>query len=336
VTHLKNISLKRYNTFGLDYRSAVFISIKSEDEAISVLRKAGSIKKPLFVLGAGSNILFTKDYSGTIIHPEIEFIKIEEQKSDYVVISSGAGVIWDKLVEWAVNKGFGGIENLSMIPGMVGATPVQNIGAYGVEAKEIIEKVRAISTKDGAIHEFNNKECRFGYRDSIFKRELKGKFLITEVWYRLKTDHSVNTAYGSLREEAEKLGSVSIKTVREAVTNIRKNKLPDPAEIGNGGSFFKNPVLTVSIAEDLKEQYPHMPVYNDPSGGKKIAAGWLIEQCGWKGKRTGDAGVHNKQSLVLVNYGNTSGSEILRLSEDIKQSVFDKFRIELEREVEVL
>jgi UDP-N-acetylmuramate dehydrogenase len=219
---------------------------------------------------------------------------------------------------------------------MVGATPVQNIGAYGVEVKEIIEKVRAISTEDGAIKEFNNKECQFGYRDSIFKRELKGKFLITEVWYRLKTDHSVNTTYGSLRDEVEKIGSFSIITVREAVINIRKNKLPDPAKIGNNGSFFKNPIVNVSLAESLQKKYPQIPVYKDASGGVKIAAGWLIEESGWKGKRRGDAGVHDKQSLVLVNYGNATGQEILKLSEDIKLSVFNKFRIELEREVEVL
>jgi UDP-N-acetylmuramate dehydrogenase len=332
----KKISVKKYNTFGLDYVAENFVIIKSEDDAISLLKDTNSLIKPVFILGGGSNILFTKDYSGTIIHPEIEYIKIEEQVSDYVIISCGAGVIWEYLVEWTVNKGFGGLENLSLIPGMVGATPVQNIGAYGVEVKDTIEKVRAISIADGTIKEFNNNECRFGYRDSIFKHDLKGKFLITGVWFRLKTDPSVNTVYGSLMEEVEKLGSVSIKTVREAVINIRKKKLPDPALIGNGGSFFKNPVVNASFAEDLQNKYPQLPVHKDPSGGIKIAAGWIIEQCGWKGKRIGDTGVYDKQSLVLVNYGNATGPEIMKLSEEIKQSVFDKFRIELEREVEVL
>ena len=333
---LQNISLKKYNTFGLDYKADCLISIDSEDEAISILKNRESLKEPLFILGGGSNLLFTRDFHSTIIHPEFAGIEIVEQNPDYVIVSCGAGVIWDKLVEWTINKGFGGLENLSMIPGMVGATPVQNIGAYGVEVKDTIERVRAIALNDGSIREFNNKECFFGYRDSIFKGELKGKYLITNIHFRLMTNPSLNTIYGSLKEEAEKLGPVTLNTVRQAVMNIRTAKLPDPGQIGNAGSFFKNPVISESVANALRKKYPIVPCFTDHSGGTKIAAGWLIDQCGWKGKRKGDAGVHDKQALVLVNHGKATGEDILKLSEEIKQSVFRVFGIELEREVEVI
>lgn len=333
---LKNVSLKKYNTFGLDYKGDFLISVKSEIEAISVVKKRESLKEPVFILGGGSNILFTKDFRGTIIHPEIEGVKIVEQKHDYVIVSSGAGVIWDNFVEWTVNKRFGGLENLSMIPGMVGATPIQNIGAYGVEVKDTIEKVRVISLANGSIREFSNEKCSFGYRDSIFKGELKGKYLVTNVWYRLMTNPSLNTIYGSLKEETQKLGPVSISTVRQAVINIRTAKLPDPVQIGNAGSFFKNPVVSLSVAEAIRQKYPQAPRYEDPSGDIKIGAAWLIDQCGWKGKRKGDAGVHDKQVLVLVNHGRATGMQILKLSEEIKKSVSDKFGIELEREIEVI
>jgi UDP-N-acetylmuramate dehydrogenase len=332
----KTISLKKYNTFGLDYNADCFISVTSENEAISFLKKRELLREPILILGGGSNLLFTRDFHSTIIHPEIKGIKVVEKTPDYVIVSSGAGVIWDDLVKWTAAKGYGGLENLSLIPGMVGATPVQNIGAYGAEVKETIEKVRAISLKDGSIREFNNEECLFGYRNSIFKVELKGKYLITNVSFRLKTDPSLNTDYGSLKEETEKLGPVSLNTVRQAVINIRTTKLPDPVKIGNAGSFFKNPVVSRSIADALRQNWPKVPYYADPSGDTKIAAGWLIDQCGWKGKRRGDAGVHEKQALVLVNWGKTTGEDILALSEEIKKSVSEKFGIDLEREVEVI
>jgi UDP-N-acetylmuramate dehydrogenase len=333
---IRNISLKSYNTFGLDYKADNFISIKSESEAVKVLTENGFLKGQVFVLGGGSNILFTGDYKGTILHPEIGGILIEKQNSDYVIVSSGSGVYWDEFVEWTVNNGFGGVENLSLIPGMVGATPVQNIGAYGVEVKDSIESIRAISLENGSIKEFSNKECRFGYRDSIFKGELKGKYLVTSVIFRLTKNPSLNTAYGSLREEAEKTGPVSLKTIREAVISIRRSKLADPMLIGNAGSFFKNPVIRENQAEDFRLKHPEAPLYNDPSGGIKISAGWLIEKCGWKGKRIGDAGVYDRQALVLVNYGKATGLDILKLSEEIKQSVLNKFGVDLDREVEVI
>jgi len=332
----RDISLKSYNTFGLDYRADIFISVSSEEEAVELIRSGRGLPAPGLVLGGGSNLSFVSDFHGTIIHPSIKGIKIEEEKSGHVVVSAGAGLKWDSLVEWTVNQKYGGIENLSLIPGTVGASPVQNIGAYGVEVKDTIEKVRAISLADGSVREFSNSECRFVYRDSIFKNELKGKYLVTRVYYRLFRKPVLNTSYGSLQEEVEKIGVPSIKTVREAVLNIRKSKLPDPDVIGNAGSFFRNPVVSIPVAKSLKKDYPDIPLFADTSGEYKVSAGWLIEKCGWKGKRIGDAGVHDKQALVLVNYGNASGKEILSLSEKISGSVMEKFGINLEREVEVI
>lgn len=332
----KNIPLKTYNTFGLDYMADCMIHISTEKEAISFFKGEPSKEKPLLIMGSGSNILFTMDYKGTILRPEIMGIKVEEQDQENVIISAGAGVNWDKLVEWTVNKGFGGLENLSLIPGLVGATPVQNIGAYGVEVKDTIEKVKTISINDGSILELSKNDCRFGYRNSIFKGELKGKYLVTMVYYRLTTSPSLKIDYGSLNDEIKQLGDITLKNVRQAVINIRRSKLPDPEIIGNAGSFFKNPVVSSSVAESLKKIYPRMPVYEDQSGGAKLAAGWFIDQCGWKGKRIGDAGVHDKQALVLVNHGKATGKEIYKLSDAIKKSVHEKFGVELEREVEVI
>ncbi|MDO9340176.1 MAG: UDP-N-acetylmuramate dehydrogenase [Bacteroidales bacterium] len=332
----RDISLSKYNTFDFDYRANCLILPKTEDEAISLFRGEISWEKPLLIMGSGSNILFTSDFKGTILCPEIGGIKIEEQDQENVLISAGAGVNWDNLVEWTVNKGFGGLENLSLIPGLVGATPVQNIGAYGVEVKDTIEKVRAVSIEDGSITEFNNNDCRFEYRNSIFKGEVKGKYLVTRVYYKLTVNPLLNLNYGSLKEEVNKLGSLTLKNVRRAVINIRRRKLPDPEVIGNAGSFFKNPVVSSSAAEIIKKSYPQMTAYEDQSWGIKLAAGWLIDQCGWKGKRIGDAGVHDKQALVLVNHGKATGKEIYDLSEAIKKSVREKFGVELEREVEVV
>jgi UDP-N-acetylmuramate dehydrogenase len=256
--------------------------------------------------------------------------------SDRIVVSAGAGVEWDSFTEWAVSGGYGGAENLSCIPGSVGAVPVQNIGAYGAEASEIVYKVKAVSVDTGFIKEFTKEECRFGYRDSIFKKELKNRYIITEVSFSLSLRPELRTDYGSIREEVARLGPASLKTVREAVINIRKSKLPDPSATGNAGSFFKNPVVTKTVSDELVKRYPEIPVYKESSGGVKIAAGWLIERCGWKGKRYLNAGVHNKQALVLVNLGGATGKEIFDLSEKIRKSVFEEFGVNLEREVEVI
>ena len=332
----RNFSLKSFNTFGLDYRADIFIPVRSEEEAVQLIRSGSHFFGPVKIIGGGSNLLFVSDFHGTIIHPSIEGIRIEEDSSEYAIVSAGAGVSWDTIVEWTVSQKLGGLENLSLIPGTAGAAPIQNIGAYGVEVRDFIEKVRAISLTDGSIREFNNSDCRFGYRDSIFKNDLKGKYLVTKVAFRLSKQPEFNIYYGSLRQEAEKYGQISLRTIREAVIKIRREKLPDPEITGNAGSFFKNPMVSRKLFEELKSKYQQMPSYDDPSGGIKLPAGWLIEQCGWKGKRIGDAGVHEKQALVLVNYGNASGKEIYDLSESIKKSVSERFGIELEHEVEVV
>jgi UDP-N-acetylmuramate dehydrogenase len=334
----KNVPLKKFNTFGLDYVADCMIHIRTEKEAVAILREINLLKNPLLILGGGSNILFTSDFKGTILYPELGGIKIEEEKQNEksVIISAGAGVIWDDLVKWTVNKGIGGLENLSLIPGKVGATPVQNIGAYGVEIKDKIANIRTLNLSDGSKRLFSNNECEFTYRNSIFKNSEKGKYLITRVYYKLTTRPLLNVSYGALRDEVNNMGGETLKNVRQAVINIRRSKLPDPEIIGNAGSFFKNPVVESTVAEHLKKEYPQMPVYEDPSGNIKLASGWLIDQCGWKGKRKGDAGVHDKQALVLINYGKATGKDIFNLSGEIKKSVNDRFGIELEREVEVV
>jgi UDP-N-acetylmuramate dehydrogenase len=333
-----NVPLKKYNTFGLNYIADCLIHIRNKKEAKEVFNGTLSWQKPFLIVGGGSNILFTSDFKGTILYPDLRGIKIEEQDNGRgnVIVSAGAGVNWDDFVEWTVNKGYGGLENLSLIPGKVGATPVQNIGAYGVEVNELIVKVETISTTDGSIHIFTNEECEFGYRNSIFKNSAKGKYLVTKVYYCLAEPPQLNLCYESLKEEVSKLGDATLKSVRQAVINIRKNKLPDPELIGNAGSFFKNTFVENSLAEHLKKDYPDMPVYEEKDGYKKLASGWLIDRCGWKGKRKGDAGVHDKQALVLINYGNATGKEIYDLSEEIRKSVYQKFGVDMEREAEII
>jgi UDP-N-acetylmuramate dehydrogenase len=333
---LRNVSIKKYNTFRIDHRVDRFLIIKSEAELIQALRILPAPLENILILGGGSNLLFTSDFKEIIIHPEIEGIVTEKRGKDDVLVSCGAGVLWDDLVEWSVSSRLGGLENLSLIPGTVGAAPVQNIGAYGVEVQDSVEQVRAVSLSDGSVRNFNNNECLFSYRDSVFKQSLKGKYLITRVTFRLNLNPVLKTGYGSLQEEVQKSGEPTIKSVRDAVIRIRRSKLPDPVVIGNAGSFFKNPEVSREKADLLKISFPGLPVYETPSGRVKLAAGWMIEKCGWKGKRAGDAGVHEKQALVLVNYGKASGKEILELSEKISHSVADKFGVNLEREVEVV
>jgi UDP-N-acetylmuramate dehydrogenase len=331
----RNLSLKQYNTFGLDYKAEKLIHLETVGEASSFFREREK-KSKLFILGGGSNLLFTGDFEGELIHPSIEGISIDSVEGEKVIVSAGAGIIWDSLVQWTVEKGFSGMENLSHIPGETGATPVQNIGAYGVEVREVINKVEALSTTDGSLHYFDNKECGFGYRKSIFKGSEKGKYLITRVFFNLTTKPSYNLDYGLLKEEVLKMGEISPINVRKAVIGIRQSKLPEPEIMGNAGSFFKNPVVSDAFAGDLLSKHPQMPYYTEGLGMVKIPAAWLIDQCGWKGKRNGDAGVHEKQALIIVNYGNASGNEIYNLSESIRKSVEEKFGIDLEREVEVV
>jgi UDP-N-acetylmuramate dehydrogenase len=331
-----NVSLKKYNSFGLEYIAKHMVHLRTEKEAVSLFNGSVHLKRPVLIMGGGSNLLFTENSKGTIIIPAFKGIKIEEESDEFVIISAGAGVVWDKLVEWSVTKGYGGLENLSLIPGHTGAVPVQNIGAYGVEARETIFKVKTISTHNGSTRFFTNEECRFAYRNSIFKESEKGNYLVTRVYFKLITNPIPDLSYGTLKDEVSKLGEPSLKNLRQAVMNIRRSKLPDPAVIGNAGSFFKNPVVKSSVADNLKKIYPELPCYNDLPGSKKLAAGWMIDQCGWKGKRIGDAGVHEKQALVLVNYGKATGKDIVDLSEKIRLSVFEKFGISLEHEVEII
>lgn len=333
---LKNVALKPYNTFGLDYKAACVATISNENEAVSLCRDIHTFPSPLLLLGEGSNILFTGDFSGTVIRVNINDITVEEKEGDDVIVSAGAGLRWDTFVEWCVKHDFYGLENLSLIPGTVGAAPVQNIGAYGTEASETVTSVRTIDIKTGHIREFSSEECDFGYRTSVFKTSLKGRYLVLRVSFRLSRSFSPRTGYGNLAEELAATGRYGPADVREAVIAIRRRKLPDPLVTGNAGSFFKNPVIDNIKASEMLSENPGMPSFRDPSGNTKLAAGWLIEQCGWKGKRIGDAGVHDKQALVIVNYGNATGMELFELSEKIRNSVYERFGIDLEREVEVV
>ena len=332
----RNKSLRPFNSFGLEYMVNTMIHVSTEKEARALFSGKFKWKKPLLILGGGSNLLFTSDFNGTVVCPKFGRIRIEEKSEKQVIVSAGAGIKWDRLVEWCVELGFSGIENLSGIPGNTGAVPVQNIGAYGVEAKDVIIKVRTISTRTGKVRIFDNEECKFGYRSSIFKGSERGRYLVTRVYFRLALKENPNLNYGSLKEEVLKLGKPTTMNTRKAVLKIRESKLPDPEVVGNAGSFFKNPVVSKVISEKLLKANPGMPAYDDPSGNKKLAAGWLVEQCGWKGKRLGDAGVYEKQALILVNHGAATGKEILMLADEIRSSVKKKFGIVIENEVEVI
>jgi UDP-N-acetylmuramate dehydrogenase len=337
MIHIKeNISLKKYNTFGIDVIARTLVEFSSSDDLVTFLENNGLPSHSL-ILGGGSNYLFTGDFGGTIFYPVIPGIDIVDSDNDFVFVEAGAGVVWDALVEYAVGNGFGGIENLSAIPGNVGASPVQNIGAYGSEAQETINCVKGIDLETGKELSFSAGECKFAYRDSVFKHEWKGRFLVTSVIFRLHKVPTFNLEYGALRSETEKYGEVSLSNIRKAVISIRDSKLPNPLEIGNAGSFFKNPIVSLDVAEELKTKWNAIPIYEtDCISEVKIAAGWLIDQCGWRGYRQGDAGVNKDQALVLVNYGKATGAEIVSLAETIQNSVFEKFGISLEPEVNII
>lgn len=331
-----NISLQPYNSFGLAVKAKLMVRVSQVGCLQNVLTDERLKKEERFILGGGSNILLTKYVDGLVIKNELGGIEVVTETSDHVLVRSGAGVVWHELVMHCIENGFAGIENLSLIPGNVGAAPMQNIGAYGVELKDVFHSLEAVEMATGAILTFNANDCDFGYRESVFKRKLKGEYVITSVTLRLSKCAKLNTSYGAIEEELNRLGvfSPGIKDVSRAVVNIRQSKLPDPKVLGNAGSFFKNPVVLNSKFEDLKIKYPNMPGY---AAGKetKLAAGWLIEQCGWKGKVVGNTGSHAQQALVLVNYGEASGVEIFNLSEQIMRSVDDTFGVKLEREVNV-
>ncbi|MEG9327986.1 UDP-N-acetylmuramate dehydrogenase [Salinimicrobium catena] len=331
-----NKSLKNYNTFGIDVKARKFVSVESVEELRSLLKN--SYASELFILGGGSNMLLTKDVEKTVVHINLKGIRIIEKTDEEVLVEAMAGENWHQFVLFCIDNGFGGLENLSLIPGNVGTAPIQNIGAYGVEIKDTFEKCTALDVQTLEIKTFNLADCEFGYRDSIFKNAVKGKYIITSVTFRLtRKDHRLNTAYGSIDSflEEKEITEPGIKDVSDAVISIRRSKLPDPKKIGNSGSFFKNPVITKEKHRELQEIYPEMPFYEIDEDHVKIPAGWLIDHAGLKGYRTGDAGVHSKQALVLVNYGNASGEEILRLSKMVQERVFDLFGILLQPEVNI-
>lgn len=330
----ENFSLRNYNTFGINVYAKYFSSFATETELEELLMH----KEKLLILGGGSNILFTKNFNGLVLKNQISGIELIKEDAHYCYVKAGAGVNWHSFVLHCIEHGFAGVENLSLIPGNVGASPMQNIGAYGAEVKDVFESLEAFDIHEKKVVQFSLNDCSFGYRESVFKRKYKDRFVILDVTFRLRRKPDFNISYGMIAQELERMNihELSIKAVSQAVINIRSSKLPNPAEIGNAGSFFKNPTIGTEQYKSLKEKYPAMVGYPAADKKIKVAAGWLIEQCGWKGYREGDAGCHAKQALVLVNYGNAKGDEIYSLSEKILQSVRDSFGIELEREVNIV
>lgn len=335
----QNVSLKPYNTFGVDARTRYFTQIHSVDEAIEAYMFARNNALPVLVLGGGSNILLINDWEGLVIINRISRTRVVSENEEYVIVEAGAGENWHQFVLTCISKGWGGLENLSLIPGCVGAAPIQNIGAYGVEIKDTFESLEALNTDTLEIMHFSNEACHFGYRDSVFKHEWKNKSLILSCRFKLKKHpHTFHTEYGAIQQEIEKKGiqELSIQAISDAVIAIRRSKLPDPEVLGNSGSFFKNPVVDSSLALQLKEAYPDLVTYPAGENKMKLAAGWLIEKTGLKGHRENDAGVHQLQALVLVNYGKANGREIFQLSEKVIEQVKAKFGVELEREVNMI
>jgi len=329
----KNISLKKYNTFGIDAVAKRFVSVNS----LEALKQVIATEKDIFLLGGGSNLLLTSDIEKLVVHINLKGIIVNDKANDAVYVTAEAGENWHEFVLWCISQNYGGLENLSLIPGNVGTSPIQNIGAYGVELKDIFHQLQAIEIATGKIQTFNTEDCRFSYRNSIFKNELKGKYIITNVTFKLlKTNHKINASYGAITTFLQHKKKPTIKDISDAVIAIRKLKLPDPKEIGNSGSFFKNPVIDLKSFKILQKKYSEVPHYIVSNDEIKVPAGWLIEQCGFKGKRFGDAGVHAKQALVLVNFNNATGKEIYDLSKRIQKKVAAIFNIFLEVEVNVI
>jgi UDP-N-acetylmuramate dehydrogenase len=330
----ENISLKPFTTFGIDKKAKFFTTVETLDELKVALLAAKEKQLPVFILGGGSNILLTRDIDGLVIKLEIKGINLVKEDGDQLWVEVGAGEMWHELVLHSIAQDWAGLENLSLIPGTVGASPMQNIGAYGVEIKDVFDRLQAMHRETLEMQSFDAEACRFGYRESVFKQTFKDQYVITSVTFRLSKTPNFHLEYGAIREvlAANGIDQPSIRAISDAVIQIRQSKLPDPKEIGNAGSFFKNPTIPSAQFDELKTSYPSIPGY--PSAeGVKVAAGWLIEQTGWKGKRIGEVGVHAKQALVLVNYGGGTGEEIKKLSEQIQASVFDKFGVQLQAEV---
>ncbi|MEZ4905045.1 MAG: UDP-N-acetylmuramate dehydrogenase [Spirosomataceae bacterium] len=335
LTIQSNVSLKTYNTFGIDVSARYLVEVDNDEDIQTLLQLPNVQSLPKLILGGGSNLLLTQDFNGLVVKINIKGIQVVKEDQTHVWLRAGAGENWHDFVMYCVERGLGGIENLSLIPGTVGAAPMQNIGAYGLEIKDTFDQLEAVEIATGHKKTFNNETCRFGYRDSIFKNEAKGQYIISSVQFKLSKTPTFQIAYGDIQKTLEQMGvkELTIKAISDAVIKIRRSKLPDPAEIGNAGSFFKNPEIPKKQYDLLKLQYPEIPGYSIDSQAIKVPAGWLIEQCGWKGKRFGNIGVHTRQALVLVNYGGGSGSEIKQLAERIQTSVFEVFGILLHTEV---
>lgn len=330
----ENKDLQPYNTFGVSAQADYFIEFTESTSIRTFLAEPPHYLKDIFILGGGSNVLFTKDYNGCVIHPANKGFRVTVEDSNSVVVEVQAGEDWDVFVQWAVSHNLGGVENLTAIPGRVGACAVQNIGAYGAEVKDNIVSVEIIDLETGDVSHLSAQECNFGYRDSIFKNELKDKCIILSVLFRLTKKPVLNTDYAQVQEVMDQFGRRDVIALSRSIREIRNAKLPDPWALGNAGSFFKNPVVDQKVADELGKKYEGMPVY--PSGVEgtvKLAAGWLIDQAGWKGKRDGDVGIHENQALVIVNYGNATGDQIVAFSEKIQKSVKKKFGIALQPEV---
>ena len=340
MTIYNNYSLKKHNTFGLDIVAKEFFSAQSEDEIVELIKSRDLINEENLILGGGSNILFKGNYNGIVINSNLSNINIIEDHKDSVLIEAESGVDWDHLVDYSVENGFYGIENLSYIPGTVGAAPIQNIGAYGVELENVFVELEAIDLKSGEMKLLGKKECQFKYRDSIFKNSLKNKFYISKIRLRLQKNGQLKLNYRAvqdfIKEKSIEISELDLRKVRDIIINIRKSKLPDPHEIGNAGSFFKNPVINNNLFIRLKEKYKDLVFFKLSKDEIKIPAAWLIEKAGFKGKRFGEVGIHDKQALVIVNYGNAESTEIINLSEKIKNKIFEKFNIDLETEVNIV
>ncbi|MDF3078664.1 MAG: UDP-N-acetylmuramate dehydrogenase [Sphingobacteriaceae bacterium] len=334
---LENISLKKFNTFGVEASARWFVEIRDEEELAELFEDKRWKSENLLVIGGGSNMLLTKDFDGLVIRMCIRGIS-NEISGDDIYVTAGAGEVWNDFVNYCVNRGFAGVENLSLIPGSVGASPIQNIGAYGVELKDVFHSCRAFEIGSGQIRRFDNKDCKFGYRESVFKSELKGKYIITSVTFRLSASVQLNISYGAITQELQnrKIENPTIKDVSQVVSHIRVSKLPDPSTIGNAGSFFKNPVVSVDKFRQLQSSFPDIVHFSVDNGMEKIAAGWMIEKLGWKGKTIGHVGTWKNQALVLVNHGNATGTELYDLSSEIISDVKSNFDIELQREVNII
>lgn len=333
ITKRPHQSLLAYNTFGIDVKAALLVEYTSVEDLKQLLAEKATLPHPLLSVGGGSNLLFIEDFAGTVLHSAIKGMEVVDESEDYVKVRAGAGEVWDDFVAFCVERGWYGAENLSYIPGEVGASAVQNIGAYGAEAKDIVDCVETVEVETGRDKVFSNADCRFAYRQSVFKNELKGKYVVTYVTYRLSKAAVFNLEYGNIRTELQRYPEVNLCNIRQAIIAIREAKLPDPKVEGNGGSFFMNPVIPRLQYEELKRTYGDMPCYELDKDRVKVPAAWMIDRCGWKGRRMGHAGVHDKQALVLVNKGGATGDEIVRLSQAIQSSVKETFGITIYPEV---